>query len=222
MSQKSRSTGIANETQTRLRGRGRPALEAALNGLIVAAINTPAAVMAAAQAAGVSAAAAAEVMIDAVQNADTAARDAAVTAGAVREAHQNEVVKVVLTYVRKHSEVLLPFLSTKSIQGLVIRNRSYCIQMKRELGADTFEGFVNKDGNRDGKGRYTWADGTIGLCSWSNGRCYSGRYTWDGGTSGLKSQTFSKLERQQYWGMCVKCEKPISRWRKRKTKQYFS
>jgi hypothetical protein len=128
MSEKSRSTGIANETQTKLRKRG-SALEAALNGLIVAAINTPEAVMAASQAAGASAAAAAKVMIDIVQKADTAAQ---VAAGAVREAHRNEVVTVVLTYVRKHSEVLLPFLSTKSIKGLVIRNRSYCIQMTRD------------------------------------------------------------------------------------------
>ena len=45
----------------------------------------------------------------------------------------------------------------------------YRIQM--HLGQDLFEGFFNRNGNRDGKGRYTWADGTIGLCNWSDGRC---------------------------------------------------
>ena len=50
-------------------------------------------------------------------------------------------------------------------------DRSYCIQMTREMGADSFEGFFDINGNRDGKGRYTWADGTIGLCSWSDGCC---------------------------------------------------
>jgi hypothetical protein len=46
---------------------------------------------------------------------------------------------------------------------------NYRIQM--HLGKDLFEGFFNRNGKRDGKGRYTWADGTIGLCNWSDGRC---------------------------------------------------
>jgi serine/threonine protein kinase len=49
----------------------------------------------------------------------------------------------------------------------------YCIQMGGNLGKtqDWFEGFVNKSGKRDGKGRFQWADGTVGICNWNNGHC---------------------------------------------------
>ena len=54
-------------------------------------------------------------------------------------------------------------------RGVVPKAKYYRIQM--HLGKDLFEGFFNRNGKRDGKGRYTWADGTIGLCNWSDGRC---------------------------------------------------
>ena len=54
-------------------------------------------------------------------------------------------------------------------QGVAPKAKNYRIQMM--LGEDLFEGFFDTNGNRDGKGRYTWADGTIGLCTWSDGSC---------------------------------------------------
>jgi hypothetical protein len=47
----------------------------------------------------------------------------------------------------------------------------YCIRLTRKVGEDSFEGFFNRNGKRHGKGRYTWADGTVGLGIWSDGRC---------------------------------------------------
>ena len=146
----------------------------------------------------------------------------------------------------------------------------YRIQM--HLGKDLVEGFFNRNGKRDGKGRYIWADGTIGLCNWSDGRCdrfdeackkytkaeqqktkrarastlerqkfdkKSGSFRLakpkcdrcekpeeftfkcykcatayckecekknrKAGQPCICLESFSTLERQQYWGMCVKC-----------------
>ena len=153
-------------------------------------------------------------------------------------------------------------------RGVVPKAKYYRIQM--HLGKDLFEGFFNRNGKRDGKGRYTWADGTIGLCNWSDDRCdlfdeACEKYTKaeqqktkrsraptlvkqkkkSGGFELAKPtcdrcnkleeftfkcykcatayckecekknrkegppciclESFSTLERQQYWGMCVKC-----------------
>jgi len=44
-----------------------------------------------------------------------------------------------------------------------IPRNQYCIQMTHKGGEDSFEGFCDRNGKRDGKGRYTWADSAIGL-----------------------------------------------------------
>ena len=92
----------------------------------------------------------------------------------------------------------------------------YCIQLTRNLGKDWFEGFFDRNGKRHGKGRYTWADGTVGLCNWSNGCCkiFDAECKKRAEAEGQKSRnartsrawkSFSTNERKQYWGMCVKC-----------------
>lgn len=96
----------------------------------------------------------------------------------------------------------------------------YGIQM--HLGKDLFEGFFNRNGKRDGKGRYTWADGTIGLCNWSDGRCDRFDEACEKYTKAEQQKTkrarAPTLERQKYDNKsgsfrlakpkCDRCQKP--------------
>ena len=85
-------------------------------------------------------------------------------------------------------------------QGVAPKAKNYRIQMISREGF--FEGFFDTNGNRDGKGRYTWADGTIGLCNWSDGRCdrfdeACKKYT-KAEQQKTKRARAPKLERQKY------------------------
>ena len=65
-----------------------------------------------------------------------------------------------------------PATATKrTARGGAAAKESYSIHMTRSSGDDSFEGFFGRNGKRNGKGRYTWADGTVALCMWSDGCC---------------------------------------------------
>ena len=97
-----------------------------------------------------------------------------------------------------------------------------CYRIQMHLGKDLFEGFFNRNGKRDGKGRYTWADGTIGLCNWSDGRCDRFDEACEKYTKAEQQKTkrarAPTLERQKYDNKsgsfrlakpkCDRCQKP--------------
>lgn len=105
--------------------------------------------------------------------------------------------------------------------------------MKSSSGEDSFEGFFGRNGKRNGKGRYTWADGTVALCIWSDGCCEDFDEATRNRTEAEEAErqrkrerqkkrerpkrrnakashnsgSFSTLEMQQSWGQCDKCGK---------------
>jgi hypothetical protein len=105
-------------------------------------------------------------------------------------------------------------------QGVAPKAKNYRIQMISREGF--FEGFFDTNGNRDGKGRYTWADGTIGLCNWSDGRCDRFDEACEKYTKAEQQKTkrarAPTLERQKYDNKsgsfrlakpkCDRCQKP--------------
>ena len=108
----------------------------------------------------------------------------------------------------------------RTARGGAAAKESYCVHMTRSSGDDLFEGFFGRNGERNGKGRYTWADGTVALCMWSDGCCHPFDEATKNRTEAeeaerqrkrerrqkQESQKERKLEKKQY---CVKCGNSI-------------